>query len=159
VGFGGAAGNEMISRFRGQLKLTCSSSYSSSWGVDRLVDGRTNTSWFTSTNDSVGTGGSPWFAVEFPADISVQKVRVFGNREGSYAQQPYQVNGATITLNDASGRPLRSATANKQGPYGDLEFNFGAAVTGVRTLRFQSTSDQGALNSSRDIALSELEVE
>lgn len=156
VAAGGAG--DLVNKFRSQIRMAASSQYSSSWSVERLIDGKQNTSWFTAVNDSASTGRSPWFTATFPSDITVTKVRVWGNREGSYAQQPYRVLTASAILLDSRGLLLRTMNATMQGAYGDLEFDFRVPTPGVRIVRFQSVTDQGSLNGSGEIALGELEV-
>jgi hypothetical protein len=149
--------NALIIAHRKKLKLSASSSYPN-FRLDRLIDGKAETSWFSANNDSVAQGGTPYVEITFPEDVKVNRVTVLGNREPDHLEG-YSVLSGRIEFRDKEGKKLWTAKAKGAGDKFDFDFRPKEAVEKVRSIRFTSLEDQGDQNGSGDVALAEVLIE
>jgi hypothetical protein len=149
--------NSVMKGFQGKLKFSCSSSYTS-WGPEKLFDGKPTTSWFSGSGDSVAHGKTPWVAVEFPMAVTVRRVTLLTNREPSYPTG-YTILAGRLELLDTEGKVVFSGD-DKLGPKRpDMDIRTRMPIRGVYMIRFTSLKDEGDKNGSRDVALGEMLVE
>jgi RNA polymerase sigma factor (sigma-70 family) len=149
--------NKLILDHKAKLTLTASSFYDG-WPVERLIDGKKETSWFSTDNDSVAKGSKPWVQIEFPGDVKVSRVSVFGNREEPF-EKNYSVLSGTMEFLDKDGKALWSEELKGAGDNYDFEFTPKKPVDKVRFVKFTSASDEGDKNDYGDVALGEIQIE
>jgi VCBS repeat-containing protein len=104
----------------------------------RAVDGNLLTSWFTDNGDAANLGGSPFFEVVFPRDLTVSELRMFGNREFA---DGYDFFAGVFQLSAADGTVLFSGVVSLPAPDRDLDLPV-PNVPGVRRVRFTGTADE-----------------
>jgi hypothetical protein len=147
---------DALARWRGKLRARASSEWTG-WVAERAIDGDAATSWFSERGDAAAFKRRPWIEVIFPVDVTLQHVLALGNREPPW-QIHYSIVVARVDFFDSSGKLLASQGNETGSPTFDIEFHFGAAIKGVRRLRFTSVADQGNLNRHEDIAIGELQA-
>ena len=118
------------------LTLSVSSAYS--FSPRRVVDGDINTSWFTNFGDAANLGGSPFFEIAFPQDVSVSELRMLGNRELA----GHDFFAGAFRLLSASGAVLfDSGVVTLPAPDRDVTLPI-PNIAGVRRVRFTATADE-----------------
>jgi hypothetical protein len=147
---------DLVQRYRKQLTLRTSSSYSG-WPIDRALDGDPQTSWFSGTNDSAARGTTPWLELVFPADVEVRRVEILGNREKPWARG-YTIRLVRLELFDAEGKLLLKRENEGFNALQDITLKLRSTAFGVRRLRVTSLNDEGDQNPYGDIAIAELKV-
>lgn len=153
----GKNSNRLLTRYKGNVKLTASSVYNG-WPLENLLDGRDGPAWFSASSDSAARGQSPWVEIEFPEAVPLRRFTVIGCRDPNYPQG-YFVLAGTLEVRDHSGRVIYQATLTGTGKSHDFEFVPDRALAKVKSVRFTSIADQGDMNGSGDVALSELLAE
>jgi hypothetical protein len=153
----GKNGNRLIERYKGKLKITASSVYNG-WPVENLLDGKDGPAWFSASNDSAARGQSPWVEIEFPEAITLRRFTVNGCRDPNYPQG-YFVLAGTLEVRDAAGRLVYQSTLTGAGKSHDFDFVLNRTIANAKSVRFTSIADQGDVNGSGDVALSELLAE
>jgi hypothetical protein len=131
------------------VRANASSSYGG-WPAERVRDGNLNTSWFSACGDAANRGRSPWVEVIFPFDATVAQINIRGNREFANG---YDMVAGRLQMFDGQNTLLWSQSVQLPGPTRDLDVPLAAPVSGVRRVRFTSTSDESCAP-----GLSELEV-
>jgi hypothetical protein len=149
--------NTLLARYKGQLKLSASSTYDG-WPLEKLIDGNTGTSWFSKQGDSAAKCQIPWIEVEFPEDVTVSRVTLLGNREANWPFG-FDVLLGRLELYDKDGTRLSKQVEEGAGVHHDYDFALDKPVKGVRKLRFTSLRDQGDQTQFEDIGLAELQIE
>ncbi len=150
--------NSVLKEFKGKLKFSCSSFYSSSWSVEKAFDGKPMTSWFTKGGDAAAHGKTPWIAVEFPMAVTVRRVTLLSNREPSYPTG-YTILSGRLELLNKEGKVIFSQKDQLSSKRQDMDFRIRMIIRGVYKIRFTSLKDEGDKNSSRDVALGEILIE
>jgi F5/8 type C domain len=149
--------NAVLKADRGKVVASASTEYHQTWAASRLIDGEEETSWFSSASDTATVKGTtPWVKLAFPADVTVKRVTILGNREPQYPSG-YSVLAGKLELLDEKGKVLESKELKAAGEKFDLDFVISAA--GVRAIKFTITDDQGDKNGSKDCALAEIQIE
>lgn len=111
----------------------------SSFGAQRAIDGDLRTSWFTNHGDAANLGGSPFFEMVFPRDVTVSELRMFGNRQLSAS---IHFLAGVFQLSAADGTVLfDSGVVGLPVPDRDLDLAV-PNVAGVRRVRFTATADE-----------------
>jgi hypothetical protein len=146
--------NRLLDEHRGKVKITASSVYNG-WPLDNLLDGKDSPAYFSGSGDSAARGQSPWVEVEFPAGVTLRRFTVIGCRDVSYPQGYFVLAGA-LEVRDVTGRVVYQGMLTGAGKSHDFDFIPERALTRVKTVRFTSLADQGDVNGSGDVALSEL---
>ena len=75
-----ANSNALVSEHRNKLTVTASSFWPG-WPANFVIDGNKKKSWFTAKDDTITLKKKPWVQIEFPADVEVRRVTVYGNQE------------------------------------------------------------------------------
>jgi hypothetical protein len=153
----GTNSNSLLIEYRGKVKITASSVYNG-WPLDNLLDGKDSPAYFSGSGDSAARGQTPWVEVEFPEAVTLRRFTVIGCRDVSYPQG-YFVLAGTLEVRDDAGRVVYQATLTGTGASHDFEFIPERALKRAKVIRFTSIADQGDVNGSGDIALSELLAE
>ncbi len=117
-----------------------SSSESSGFADERVIDGDLRTSWFTNTGDAANLRTSPFIEVELPADGQVAQVRLFGNRPPRAAG--FDFFAGRFTVFDADGDELFNS-GRVVLPPPDRDVAVAVDRDGVRRVRFTATEDEG----------------
>lgn len=141
----------------GKLKVTASTFWPG-WGMERLVDGNAQTSWFSAKGDAAAKGKKPWVMITFPADVDVTKVRLYGNREPSWPKG-FTIHYGVVELLDAKGTVVATQKNEGKNTLADVDFTFKSRVSNVRAVLFTSLMDDGDKTTYEDIALAEIVVE
>jgi RNA polymerase sigma factor (sigma-70 family) len=149
--------NALIKAHKDKLSLSSSTAYDG-WPVERLIDGKKETSWFSDTDDSVAKGTKPWVQIAFPEDVKVSRVSVFGNREEPF-EKDYSVLTGTMEFLDKDGKVLWTEELKGAGATFDFEFTPKKPVEKVRSVKFTSVKDEGDKNDYGDVALGEIMIE
>jgi hypothetical protein len=147
---------DLVQRYRKQLTLRTSSSYSG-WPIDRALDGDPQTSWFSGSGDSAAKGTTPWLELGFPADVDVRRIEILGNREKPWARG-YTIRLVRLELFDAEGKLLLKRENEGFNALQDITLKLRSPAFGVRRLRVTSLNDEGDQNPYGDIAIAELKV-
>jgi len=122
-----------------QVTTNVSSSFSSSFGPERAIDGNLDTSWFTNCGDAANLGKSPFYEVIFPQDVVVSRISMRGNRQSAVG---FDFFSGRFDLFDASGRVIFT-TGEVQLPAPDRDIDLDIAnISGVRRVRFTGLSDE-----------------
>ena len=137
--------------FNATLLLTPSSSFPG-FPATRGVDDNLATSWFSAFGNACNLGSCPSFEIEFPQDVTVTQLQMFGNRE---FPDGFDFLAGTFQLLSAGGTVLfDSGVVNLPAPNRDVILSTGAcAIGGVRRVRFTATADE-----SPDPGFAELKV-
>jgi len=146
--------NRLLEKYRGKVKITASSVYGG-WPVENLLDGKDSPAWFSASQDSAARGQSPWVEVEFAEGVTLRRFTVIGCRDASYPQG-YFVLAGTLEVRDTAGRVIYQSALTGAGKSHDFDFIPDRALMNVKSVRFTSLADQGDVNGSGDVALSEL---
>ncbi len=141
----------------GKLKVTASTFWPG-WGVERLIDGNGNTSWFSAKGDAAAKGKKPWVMIAFPVAVDVSTVRIYGNREPSWPKG-FTIHYGVVELLDAKGSVMATQKNEGKNTLADVDFKFKSTVSGVQAVRFTSLMDEGDKTAYEDIALAEIVVE
>jgi hypothetical protein len=152
-----ANSNSLLKEYRGKVVVTASSFWPG-WPPEKAIDADSETSWFTAGNDAAANGKEPWFMVELPADETVRRVTLLGNREPSWPTG-FSILEGVIQFLDKDKKCLwgnEQAAGNAQR---DFDFRPKEPVRNVRFIRFTSTKDEGNQTCYKDIALAEIQVE
>jgi hypothetical protein len=148
--------NAVLKALKDKVVASASTEYQQ-WPASKLIDGDEETSWFSQTGDTATVkGNTPWVKLAFPADVTVKRVTILGNREPNYPAG-YSVLAGKLDLLDEKGKVLESKELKAAGE--KYDFDFVISATGVRAIKFTITDDQGNKNGSQDCALAEIEVE
>ena len=124
-------------------EAAASSSFSNSFLPERGSDGLLNTSWCSTSQDTVSQGASPFFEVTLPGDATVREVRIFGRRDSTAGR----ILAGIVDLFDVDGNVLETTgEVLLPLPNRDLAVSVGGAdgLAGVRRARFTATQDDGA---------------
>ncbi|MCI0456473.1 MAG: discoidin domain-containing protein [Gemmataceae bacterium] len=149
--------NALVLEHRARLKLSASSVWGG-WPVENAFDGNVQSSWFSERGDTVAHGRKPWLQVTFPADVTVKRVTVLGNRDPSWLKG-YTILAGTLELLDQHGKRLAQRENDGIGAGYDFDWKLDTPMKGVRSIRFTSLGDQGKANPHDDIAIGEFQVE
>jgi F5/8 type C domain len=149
--------NALVQQHRAKLKLT-SSSFWPTWPPELVVDGNKRKSWFTAKDDTITQKKKPWVQIEFPADVEVRRVTVYGNDEPPW-EKGYAFLAGRVDLLDAGGKVLASEEQDGKGAVRDFDFAFKKPVAKVRAVRFTALGDEGDKNPYTDVAVGEIEIE
>jgi hypothetical protein len=149
--------NALIREHRKELKLSASSTWPG-WPVENAFDGNAETSWFSDRDDTAAHGKQPWVEVTFPADVTVRRVTILGNRDPQWPKG-YTILAGGVELQNKDGKRLAFDENDGKGQLSDFDFKFAKPVQGVRTIRFTALGDQGKQNPYDDIAIGEFQVE
>ena len=149
--------NTLVKEHREKLKLTASTTWPG-WPVTHAFDGNLESSWFSAANDTAAHGKNPWVDVTFPADVTVQRVTILGNRDPAWPKG-YTILAGSVELRDQDGKRLAFDENDGVGNFSDFDFKFAKPVAGVRSIRFTALGDQGKQNPYDDIAIGEFQVE
>jgi hypothetical protein len=149
--------NTLVTKHKDKLKVSASSMYGG-YPVTNLIDGKSETAWFSANDDSVAKGNKPWVEIEFPEDVAVTRVTVLGNRDKDFPKN-FSVLEGKIELLDKDGKSLHSEEGKGVGETYDFDFALKKEVKGVRKVRFVPTKDQGDKNAFGDVALGEIQIE
>lgn len=141
----------------GKLKVTASTFWPG-WGVEKLVDGNLQTSWFSAKGDAAAKGKKPWVMIAFPVAVDVNKVRLFGNREPSWPKG-FTIHYGVVELLDERGNVIATQKNEGKNKLADVDFTFKSVVHGVHAVRFTSLMDDGDKTTYEDIALAEIVIE
>jgi hypothetical protein len=147
----------LMKTHEGKMKVSASTFWPN-WGVERIVDGDLQTSWFSAKGDAAAKGKKPWVMIEFPAAVDVSKVRIFGNREPSWPKG-FTIHYGMVELLDDKGIVIATKKNEGKNLLADVDFAFKSPVAGVRAVRFTSLMDEGDKTTYEDIALAEIVVE
>lgn len=74
-----ANSNAILLEYKGKLKITASTHWQT-WPATKAIDGNIETSWFTDRDDAAALGTKPWLEIELPADETIRRVTLLGNR-------------------------------------------------------------------------------
>src|SRR5262249_43581948 len=149
--------NTLIRQHRPNLTLAASSFWPG-WPTGHAFDGNLETSWFTARDDSAAKGKKPWLQVTFPADVTVNRVTILGNRDPAWLNG-YTILAGSLELLDKENKRLKYEENEGTGNFRDFDFRFARPIPGVRAVRFTSLGDQGDQNPYGDIAIAEFQVE
>lgn len=149
--------NAVLKEFKGKLTFDASTFWGG-WPPERAFDGNRDTSWFTARGDTVTKKTKPWVKVTFPADVTVKRVTVHGNREHPW-EKGYAFLAGKVELLDAAGKVLAADDNDGLGDDRDFDFVFKAAVEKVRAVKFTALGDEGDKNPYDDVAVGEIEIE
>ncbi len=106
---------------------------------ENAVDGNLSTSWFNLDFDTANQGGSPFFEIVFPQDVTVSELQMFGQR--NFTNRSFLAG--IFRLFAADGTVLfDSGVVNLPAPNRDVTLAI-PDIAGVRRLRFTGTADQG----------------
>jgi hypothetical protein len=149
--------NALLKTHKDKVTATASTQYDQ-WPASKLIDGDEETSWFSQSEDTAtNKGTTPWVKVAFPADVTVKRVTILGNREPQFPKD-YSVLAGKLELLDDKGKVLASKEVKAKGEKFDFDVAIGP-MPNVRAIRFSITDDQGDKNGSKDCALAEIQVE
>ena len=149
--------NSLITEYKSKLRLSASTFWPG-WPASSAFDGDHKTSWFSAKGDAAAFKQSPWVLVEFPADVTVRRVTILGNREVSWPTG-YTIGVGKLELFDKNGKLLHAQENECSDNHLDIDFLLTKPVAGVRAARFTSVKDEGDQNPYSDIALGEFQVE
>jgi hypothetical protein len=152
-----ANSNALVKEHRAKLKLTASTFWSG-WPPELVIDGNRKKSWFTAANDTITQKKKPWVQIEFPADVVVTRVTVYGNQEPPW-EKGYAFLAGRVDLLDADGKVLASDEQDGNGEARDFDFTFKKPVGKVRAVKFTALGDEGNKNPYVDVAVGEIEIE
>ena len=114
------------------------------------IDGDPWTSWYTASGDAANLGTSPFLQLTLPADATVTRIRMLGNRE---IEAGHDFLAGRFELFDAAGAVVfDSGNLTLSNPARDIVIDVPGAA-GVRGARFTPTADEGS-----SPGLAELEV-
>jgi RHS repeat-associated protein len=129
------------------VTINASSELSAGFAKGRATDGDLKTSWFTARPDT-----SAFLEVVFPSDVTVRRIRYFGNRE---FPNGFDFLSGIFQAFDASGSELYdSGEIDLPAPSRDVDLDLGA-IAGVRRVRFSATASD---RPTSDNGFAELEV-
>ena len=149
--------NALVKQHRDKLKVAASSFWAG-WPAEYVIDGKKAKSWFTAKDDTVTQKKKPWVQVEFPAEVEVRRVTVWGNQEPPW-EKGYAFLAGRLDLLDAEGKVLDSDEQDGNGPVRDFDFVFKKPVAKVRAVKFTALGDEGNKNPYTDVAVGEIEIE
>jgi hypothetical protein len=149
--------NTLVLKYPGKLLLNASSIWDG-WPEALAFDGNPHSSWFTAKGDAVAHGTKPWIQVTFPADVTIKRVTILGNRDPRWLKG-FTILAGTIELKDAAGKRLALHENDGTGKAYDYDWTLKEPVARVRTVRFNALGDQGKENSYDDIAVGEIQIE
>ncbi|MCI0378148.1 MAG: discoidin domain-containing protein [Gemmataceae bacterium] len=149
--------NSLVLKFPGKLLLSSSSIWDG-WPEALAFDGNPHSSWFTAKGDAVAHGTNPWIQVTFPADVTIKRITILGNRDPRWLKG-FTILAGTIELFDVGGKKLDFHENDGTGRAYDYDWKLKAPVANVRTVRFNALGDQGKENQYDDIAVGELQIE
>jgi hypothetical protein len=152
-----ANSNVLVKQHRDKIKITASSFWPN-WPPELVIDGNHKKSWFTAQGDTISRKTKPWVQVNFPVDVEVRRVTVYGNREPPW-EKGYAFLAGRVDLLDADGKVLASEENDGDGDARDFEFPFKTPVGKVRAVRFTALGDEGDRNPHTDVAVGEIEIE
>jgi RHS repeat-associated protein len=110
---------------------------------DCALDDLLGTSWITASGDAANLGAHPFYEVVFPSDQTVTQLQVVGNRDGFLRITNLFILAGQFQLFDANGNVVfDSGVVALPAPEHDVTLDV-PSVSGVRRVRFTSTSDQG----------------
>lgn len=153
----GANSNALLIKHKDKVKITASTCWPG-WPPEKAIDGDDASSWFTARDDAASFDTDPWIEIELPAEDTVRRVTILGNREKSWPNG-YSILEGTLQLLDKDRKQLWIQRAKATGDKHDFDFRPDQRVAGVRYIRFRSTSDQGHENQYEDVAIGEMLVE
>ncbi len=149
--------NAVVKAHQEKTVASASTEYQN-WPASKLIDGDEETSWFSDTNDTATVkGNTPWVKLTLPANVTVKRVTILGNREPNFPTS-YSVLAGKLELLDDKGKVLDSKEMKATGEKFDFDFAIGATAN-VRAIKFTITDDQGDKNGTKDCALAEVQVE
>jgi hypothetical protein len=149
-----SSATDLTQLFKAQLTLNVSSSFPG-WPATRAVDDDLLTSWFSANGDACNVGSCPWFEIEFPQDVTVSELQMFGNREFA---EGFDFLAGRFQLLDAEGGTLYdTGVINLPLPDRDVALLI-SNVAHVRRVRFTGTADEGPFGPDNDPGFSELKV-
>ncbi|MCI0738719.1 MAG: discoidin domain-containing protein [Gemmataceae bacterium] len=143
--------NSLVQKYPGKLLLSASTIWEG-WPEALAFDGNPHSSWFTAKGDAVAHGTKPWIQVTFPADVTIKRITILGNRDPRWLKG-FTILAGTIELFDASGKKLDFHENDGTGRAYDYDWKLKAPVANVRTVRFNALGDQGKENQYDDIAV------
>lgn len=149
--------NSLIKANIARVSLESSSEYPG-WGVDRVLDGNAETSWFSISGDSTVHLRRPWIQVNFDGGVTVQRVTLLGNREPRFPTG-FSVLCGRLDVLGTNGKVLCSEIGESTGAVQDIDICLKSPIANVRAIRFTSLRDQGNENSWGDIAIAEVLME
>jgi hypothetical protein len=149
--------NALVMKHLKELKLSASSEWNG-WPTSNAVDGKVETSWYSTQDDSAAKGKRPWIAISFPGDVTVKRVTVLGNRDPQYPIG-YSILAGRIELFDKDGKVLHNMENDGLGNGKDFDLKLEKPLAGVRCVRFTSLGDEGDRTPHGDVAVSEMQVE
>jgi hypothetical protein len=152
-----ANSNALVKRHRDKLTVTASSFWPG-WPPQYVVDGNKKKSWFTAKDDTITLKKKPWVQIEFPEDVEVRRVTVYGNQEPPW-EKGYAFLAGRVDLLDAAGKVIDSEEQDGKGPVRDFDFVFKKPVAKVRAVKFTALGDEGDKNPYTDVAVGEIEIE
>jgi hypothetical protein len=152
-----ANSNALVKQHRDKLKVTASSFWPS-WPPELVIDGNHKKSWFTARGDTVTQKTKPWVQITFPADVTVRRVTVYGNREPPW-ENGYAFLAGRVELLDGDGKVLAAEENDGAGKARDFDFPFKDPVGTVRAVKFIALGDEGDKNVHLDVAVGEIEIE
>lgn len=153
----GANSNALLLEYKGKIKISASTHWPT-WPAAKAIDGNTETSWFSDRDDAAALGTKPWLEIELPADETVRRVTLFGNREKKWLNN-YSILEGVIQFFDKDRKRLWADESKAAGDKYDFDFRPNHPVNKVRYIRFTSTKDEGEKNHYESIALGEILVE
>lgn len=149
--------NDLIREYQTEIELTASTTWRG-WPANKVVDGNFETSWFSAARDATSFDAKPWVKLQFPRDVSVRRVSIWGNREPSWPTG-YSVKTARIELLNADGKVVFQKIQKGKGDCFDYDLEFNQPKEHIRSIRIVALTDQGSENPYSDIAFGEIEVE
>ena len=152
-----ANSNALVNEYKGELQLSASSAWPG-WGTDKMIDGAPETSWFTVSGDSAGNQKHTWIEVRLPADETVRRVTILGNREPNWPKG-FSVLEGLLEFHDKDGKRIWLDEQIADNPKRDFDFRPDKPIRNVRSIRFTSTKDEGDQNGYKDIAVGEIQIE
>ena len=154
---GMANSNVLLKEYKGKVTVKASSFWIT-WEAEQAIDGDPKTSWFTASGDSAANGRKPWIEVRLPADETVRRVTILGNREPAWPKG-FSVLEGVLDLRDKGGKRLWLDEQVAANATRDFDFRPAEPVQNVRSIRFYSTRDEGDQTTYKDIALGEIQIE
>jgi hypothetical protein len=143
----------LVKQHKEKLKVEASTEWRG-YPVDRLIDEKPETVWYSASGDSPMTGKTPTVTVTFPEDVRIKRVTVLGSRDPSN-KDGYFVLIGSIELLDKDAKVIDSHELKGTGDNFDFDLILKRYIT-VRSVRFKMTRDQEKFNC---VALSEIQVE
>ena len=115
------------------------SSYRSDDSAAMALDGDPATSWFTADGDAANLGGTPFYQLTFPEDVTVTNIEMLGNRDPA---DGFDFLRGMFQLFDSDGNELyNSGDVALAAPDRDINLDVGS-IGSVRQFRFTGTADE-----------------